>query len=74
VTQQAPARYATEAVTWMSTCIVIGIGAGMAVGGQLVEAVGPWAAFAAGAAAVVLSALISAPLQPRRGTGARPGT
>jgi predicted MFS family arabinose efflux permease len=73
VTQQAPARYATEAFTWMSTCIVIGVGAGMAVGGQLVETVGPWAAFAAGAAAVVLSALISSPLQPRRRSGARPG-
>jgi predicted MFS family arabinose efflux permease len=73
VTQQAPARYATEAFTWMSTCIVVGVGAGMAVGGPLVETVGPWAAFAAGAAAVVLSALISSPLQPRRRSGARPG-
>jgi predicted MFS family arabinose efflux permease len=63
VTQYAPARYATEAFTWMSTCILIGIGAGMAVGGQLIEAVGPWGAFAAAAAAAVLAALVSLPLQ-----------
>jgi predicted MFS family arabinose efflux permease len=68
VTQHAPARYATEAFTWMSTCIVIGVGTGMAVGGQLVEAVGPWAAFASGAAAVVVAAFLSAPLQRRRRT------
>lgn len=65
VTQQAPARYATEAFTWMSTCIVVGIGAGMAVGGQLVEAVGPWAAFALGGAASIAAALIAYPLRPR---------
>ena len=69
VTQHAPARYATEAFTWMSTCIVIGVGAGMAVGGQLVEAIGPWSAFASGTAAVVVSALVSSPLR----RPARPG-
>jgi len=65
VTQQAPARYATEAFTWMSTCIVVGIGAGMAVGGQLVEAVGPWAAFAIGGGASILAAFIAFRLRPR---------
>jgi predicted MFS family arabinose efflux permease len=65
VTQQAPARYATEAFTWMSTCIVVGIGAGMAVGGQLVEAVGPWAAFGCGGAASLVAAIIAFPLRPR---------
>jgi MFS family permease len=63
VTQYAPARYATEAFTWMSTCIVIGVGAGMAVGGQLVEAVGPWATFASAGAAGVVAALVSSPLR-----------
>jgi predicted MFS family arabinose efflux permease len=63
VTRYAPARYATEAFTWMSTCIVSGVGAGMAVGGQLVEAVGPWGAFASAAAAGVVAALVSLPLQ-----------
>jgi predicted MFS family arabinose efflux permease len=63
VTQYAPARYATEAFTWMSTCILIGVGAGMAVGGQLIEAVGPWGAFASAAAGGVVAALVSLPLQ-----------
>src|SRR5258706_6743135 len=66
VTHYAPARYATEAFTWMSTCIVIGVGAGMAVGGQLVEAVGSWAAFASAGAAGVVAALVSSPLQRRK--------
>jgi MFS family permease len=65
VTQYAPARYATEAFTWMSTCIVIGVGAGMAVGGQIVDAVGPWAAFACAAGAGVVAAIVSLPL-PRK--------
>ena len=65
VTQHAPARYATEAFTWMSTCIVVGIGAGIAVGGQLVEAVGPWAAFATGGASALVAALIASPLRRR---------
>jgi MFS family permease len=63
VTQQAPARYATEAFTWMSTCIVVGIGAGMAVGGQLVEAAGPPTAFALGGLSCLLAALIAFPLR-----------
>jgi MFS family permease len=63
VTQYAPAHYATEAFTWMSTCIVSGVGAGMAVGGQLIEAVGPWGAFACAAAAAVVAALVSLPLR-----------
>src|SRR5438034_1094095 len=65
VTHYAPARYATEAFTWMSTCIVIGVGAGMAVGGQLVDAVGPWAAFASAAGAGVAAAIVSLPLRQR---------
>ena len=63
VTQYAPAHYATEAFTWMSTCVVSGIGAGMAVGGQLIEAAGPAGAFASAAAAAVLAVLVSLPLQ-----------
>ena len=40
VIRYAPGRYATEAFTWMSTCIVTGVGTGMAVGGQLGRAPG----------------------------------
>ena len=67
VIRYAPGRYATEAFTWMSTCIVTGIGAGMAVGGQLVEAHGPPAAFAVGGVAGVVAAVLSLPLRSRGG-------
>lgn len=40
VSRLAPARYATEAFTWSSTFIVSGIGAGIALGGFLVESQG----------------------------------
>ena len=59
VSQHAPARYATEAFTWLTTGIVAGIGAGMAVGGWLVELRGPALAFAASAACIVVSAMVA---------------
>lgn len=65
VTRNAPSRYATEAFTWMSTCVVSGIGAGTAVGGQLVEAAGAWAAFAVAAGSCVVAALLSLTLRSR---------
>ena len=67
VIRYAPGRYATEAFTWMSTCIVTGVGTGMAVGGQLVEAHGPPAAFAAAGAAGVVAAVLSLSLRGRAG-------
>ena len=63
VTRRAPERYAAEAFTWLSTCVVIGIGAGMAVGGQLVEVVGAWSTFAAAAAACFVATLLSLALR-----------
>lgn len=58
VSTLAPARYATEAFTWSSTAIVLGVGTGMAAGGALVERFGPAGAFGlAVAAALVASAL-----------------
>jgi MFS family permease len=63
VSRLAPAKYATEAFTWSSTFIVSGLGAGMAVGGALVEGAGLPSAFAlggfvvAGMAVLVLFAL-----------------
>lgn len=65
VTQHAPVRYATEAFTWLSTCIVSGVGVGMAFGGQLLEAGGPAACFACAALAAVLAAGVSLSLQRR---------
>jgi MFS family permease len=40
VSRLAPPQYATEAFTWSSTCIVSGLGCGMALGGWLVENTG----------------------------------
>jgi predicted MFS family arabinose efflux permease len=37
VTANAPSRYATEAFTWSSTCIVSGVSVGNALGGRLLE-------------------------------------
>ena len=56
VSSYAPARYATEAFTWSTTCIVSGIGAGNALGGVLIERLGPSGAFAASAAVAALAA------------------
>jgi predicted MFS family arabinose efflux permease len=65
VTRRAPARYATEAFTWMSTCVVTGIGAGMAAAGQLVETAGAWAAFATAAGACLVATLMSLSLRTK---------
>jgi MFS family permease len=40
VSRLAPPRYATEAFTWGSMCIISGLGVGMALGGWLVENTG----------------------------------
>ncbi|HEX4333925.1 MAG TPA: MFS transporter [Usitatibacter sp.] len=60
VSRLAPPRYATEAFTWSSTCIISGLGVGMALGGWLVETSGIRSVFitaAALAAAMALAAL-----------------
>lgn len=59
VSRLAPAQYATEAFTWSSTFIVAGMGAGMALGGVIVEATGVRPAFAAGAAILAAMALLA---------------
>ncbi len=58
ISRLAPARYATEAFTWSSTFIVSGLGAGMALGGFLVETTGLRSAFATGSAIVAAMAII----------------
>ena len=59
VSRLAPPQYATEAFTWSSTSIVSGIGAGMALGGMLVETAGLRTAFATGGAIVTAMALLT---------------
>jgi MFS family permease len=57
VSRLAPSHYATEAFTWSSTFIVSGLGAGMAVGGWLVETAGAKSPFLAGAAVMLAVSL-----------------
>jgi len=64
VSRLAPSHYATEAFTWSSTFIVSGLGAGMAVGGWLVETAGAKSPFLAGAA-VMLAVSLGALALPR---------
>jgi MFS family permease len=59
VSRLSPPHYATEAFTWSSTFIVSGIGAGMAMGGFLVEHVGLATAFAVGGVVVALMSMLS---------------
>lgn len=57
VTEYAAERYTAEAFTWSSTCVVSGIGAGMALGGVLGERFGLIAIFllATGCCALALA-------------------
>jgi predicted MFS family arabinose efflux permease len=70
VSRLAPSQYATEAFTWSSTFIVSGIGAGMALGGALVEHVSLRAAFGFGTVLIlgmsllVLTALVKPGTDP----------
>jgi MFS family permease len=59
VSRLAPAHYATEAFTWSSTAILVGLGSGVALGGTLVETVGLRPAFAIGGCVVAAMALLA---------------
>jgi MFS family permease len=65
VSRLAPSKYATEAFTWSTTFIVSGLGAGMALGGFLVEHVSLRAAFASGSAIVAAMALVALTVSPQ---------
>jgi len=60
VSRLAPTHYATEAFTWSSSFILLGLGAGMALGGMLVENAGLRANFATGAGVVCAIAILTA--------------
>jgi MFS family permease len=72
VSRLAPSRYATEAFTWSSTFIVSGIGAGMALGGALVETQGVRFAFATGSLIVGAMAVLALAISPRPVADAAP--
>ena len=65
VSSYAPSRYATEAFTWSSTCIISGIGAGTALGGVLLERFDPPLVFASSAGAALLATTCALGLRPR---------
>ena len=58
VSRLAPAKYATEAFTWSSCFILMGLGAGMALGGVLVENAGLRLNFASGALVIACMSLV----------------
>ena len=59
VSRLAPEQYATEAFTWGSMCIVSGIGAGIALGGVLVESVGLPILFTVSGSIAAVTALLA---------------
>lgn len=59
VSSMAPSKYATEAFTWSSTFIVSGLGAGMALGGFLVEHASLTVMFATGSIVVAAMAMVA---------------
>ena len=64
VSRLSPSKYATEAFTWSSTFIISGLGAGMAVGGILIESHGVKSAFVAGGISVAAMSGIALLLPP----------
>jgi MFS family permease len=65
VSSNTPSRYATEAFTWSSTCIVSGLGLGNALGGRLVESHGASAAFLLSGVTVACAAVCALFVRPR---------
>jgi predicted MFS family arabinose efflux permease len=66
VSRLAPAHYATEAFTWSSTAILVGLGSGVALGGTLVETVGLRYAFAIGGCVIACMALLALSIPEQR--------
>jgi MFS family permease len=59
VARTAPPQYATEAFTWSASCLLTGVGLGLAAGGLLLERVTSWAVFTAAGAVALLAALLA---------------
>jgi MFS family permease len=63
ISAQAPERYATEAFTWSSTCILGGLGLGAMIAGRMVQAFGPQAVLGLAACTMAVAALLALRLQ-----------
>ncbi|MEP7062675.1 MAG: MFS transporter [Betaproteobacteria bacterium] len=63
ISAQAPERYATEAFTWSSTCILGGLGVGAMIAGRVVQAWGPQAVLGLAACTMTVAALLALRVQ-----------
>ena len=59
VAKTAPAQYATEAFTWSTSCLLTGVGLGLAAGGFLLERASSTAVFGAGGAVSLFAAALA---------------
>lgn len=59
VARTAPAQFATEAFTWSTSCLLTGVGLGLATGGLLLEHANPAAVFVAGGAVSAGAAVLA---------------
>lgn len=59
VARTAPAQYATEAFTWSTSCLLTGVGLGLAAGGLILEQASSAAVFVAGGAAASGAAVLA---------------
>jgi hypothetical protein len=59
VAKSAPAHFSTEAFTWSTTCLLTGVGLGLALGGAILEGARSGAVFAAGGLASVGAAALA---------------
>lgn len=59
VAKTAPAQYATEAFTWSTSCLLTGVGLGLAAGGFLLERASSAAVFGAGGAVSLFAAALA---------------
>ena len=71
VSRLAPSHYATEAFTWSGTFILTGLGAGISLGGYIVEHVGLRYVFVVGAVVVAAAALVALQIGAPRARVAR---
>jgi MFS family permease len=59
VAKTAPAQYATEAFTWSTSCLLTGVGLGLAAGGFLLERASSAAVFVAGGGVSLFAAALA---------------